>query len=80
MIEMAKTFYHFLMRYRHPDPTDDISQFANDAYRDSGFPKQSRDYQEISDYLELNGDYLPSLSVFDEAWELYIQIEKPLND
>lgn len=66
-----KSFYHYLMKYRHPKPQDDISRFANDAYDDHSFPKSSDDYHEISSYLELNGSYLPGLVVFDDAWDLY---------
>lgn len=33
--------------------------------------KQSEDYQEISEHLEMNTDYLPSITIFDEAWETY---------
>ncbi|EIJ78540.1 hypothetical protein PB1_13319 [Bacillus methanolicus PB1] len=72
---MAKSFYHFLMKYRHPEPKDDISIFANNAYEDHSFPKGSADYDEISSYLELNGHYLNSMSTFDEAWELYVLSE-----
>ncbi|ASB88820.1 YozE family protein [Bacillus sonorensis] len=67
-----KSFYHYLMKYRHPKPKDDISVFANNAYLDHGFPKTSNHYDEISSYLELNGDYLSSMTTFDEAWEKYI--------
>ncbi|RDI43097.1 YozE family protein [Falsibacillus pallidus] len=72
---MNKSFYHFLLKYRHPEPKDDISVFANDAYDDHAFPKGSKDYHELSGYLELNGQYLKSMSIFDEAWELYILSE-----
>jgi uncharacterized protein YozE (UPF0346 family) len=72
---MAKSFYHFLMKYRHPEPKDEISKFANHAYEDHSFPKGSTDYNEISSYLELNGHYLDSMSTFDEAWELYLLSE-----
>ncbi|MGE8204233.1 YozE family protein [Heyndrickxia sp. NPDC080065] len=72
---MNQTFYHYLMKYRNPKPKDSISEFANYAYEDHSFPKGSFDYHEISSYLELNGHYLKSMTVFDEAWELYI-IEK----
>lgn len=72
---MAKTFYHFLMKYRHPSPKDCISRFANEAYLDHSFPKTSSDYHEISTYLELNGSYIESMTVFDEAWELYLIAE-----
>ncbi|MDR4948278.1 YozE family protein [Neobacillus cucumis] len=72
---MRKSFYHFLMKYRHPTPKDEISTFANNAFLDHSFPKTSADYQEISSYLEMNGQYLKSMTVFDEAWEDYISSE-----
>ncbi|MGX6444072.1 YozE family protein [Neobacillus sp. K501] len=69
---MGKSFYHFLMKYRHPAPKDEISRFANHAYLDHSFPKTSKDYHDISSYLEFNAQYLESMTVFDEAWELYL--------
>ncbi|MGM0899737.1 YozE family protein [Mesobacillus persicus] len=72
---MYKSFYHFLMKYRHPKPKDDISRFANNAYEDHSFPKNSEDYDEVSSYLEFNGQYLESMAIFDEAWEIYLQTE-----
>jgi uncharacterized protein YozE (UPF0346 family) len=59
------------MKYRHPSPKDSISVFANNVYDDHSFPKTSLDYDDLSSYLELNGHYLESMSLFDEAWELY---------
>ncbi|NCU17230.1 YozE family protein [Pallidibacillus pasinlerensis] len=70
---MGKTFYHFLMRYR--SGSDDLSKFAEGAFRDHSFPKDATDYDEISRYLELNGEYLPTMSIFDKAWEYYEQYE-----
>lgn len=72
---MYKSFYHFLLKYRSTAPNDDISKFANDAYDDLAFPKNTTDYHEISTYLELNGHYLDSMTIFDEAWELYLVSE-----
>jgi uncharacterized protein YozE (UPF0346 family) len=69
---MDKSFYHYLMKYRDPKIKDELTLFANAAYYDHSFPKSSSDYHEISTYLELNGPYLPSMSVFDQAWDLYI--------
>ncbi|MDP4162549.1 MAG: YozE family protein [Bacillota bacterium] len=69
---MSKSFYHFLIKYRHPKPMDAISSFANDAYLDHSFPKNSFDYHEISSYLELNAPYLKSMTDFDDAWEQYL--------
>jgi len=42
---------------------------------DHGFPKTAEDYHELSLYLELNGHYLDSMTVFDEAWQQYISSE-----
>ncbi|MDA1475365.1 YozE family protein [Bacillus changyiensis] len=67
-----KSFYHYLMKYRQPKPKDKISDFANHAYHDHGFPKNSEDYDELSSYLELNGEYLSSMATFDEVWEKYV--------
>ncbi len=64
------------MKYRHPEPKDSISVFANNAYHDHSFPKTSEDYHEVSSYLELNGQYLDSMTIFDEAWEQYLFSEK----
>ena len=48
-----------------------MQQFANNAFFDSAFPKQSKDFDEISKYLEENTDYLPSMTIFDTAWQQY---------
>ncbi|AOA01964.1 MULTISPECIES: YozE family protein [Carnobacterium] len=70
---MRQSFYHFLMTERNPHKRDEVSQFANDAFLDIAFPKQSESYHDISHYLEMNGEYLPSMRIFDEAWERYIE-------
>jgi len=68
---MTRSFYHYLMTERDPQKKDLLTQFANDVQYDGSFPKQSADYDEISQYLELNGTYLSSMTIFDEAWEKY---------
>ena len=73
-----RPFYLYLMKFRQPKEIDAITKFANHAYNDHSFPKQSDDYNELSSYLELNGDYLESMTVFDRAWEQYVQIEEGL--
>lgn len=69
---MEMSFYSYLMTERDPYKKDEVTHFANAAADDRTFPKQSEDYDEISRYLELNADYLPSMTIFDEAWENYI--------
>lgn len=69
---MAKSFYHYIVKYRNQTAKDQISQFANDVYHDHSFPKGSTDYHELSSYLELNGHYIENMSLFDELWDLYL--------
>ncbi|EUJ36294.1 YozE family protein [Brochothrix campestris] len=69
---MARTFYHYLMTYRDPIKKDAATEFANAAFRDHAFPKQEKNYHNVSDYLETEVDYIESLSLFDEIWDQYI--------
>ncbi|MBM6613753.1 YozE family protein [Desemzia sp. RIT804] len=73
---MTRTFYQYLMTERDADMKDPITIFANSAYRDTSFPKQSKDYHEISHYLEMYGSYLETMTIFDEAWERYLATKK----
>ncbi|PAQ13427.1 hypothetical protein CD798_15150 [Bacillaceae bacterium SAOS 7] len=73
---MRKSFFHYLMKHREEPPRDDVADFANHAFKDHSFPKHEANYDELSRYLELNGLYLRSMAVFDEAWERYIEEEK----
>lgn len=71
MLDVKMSFYEYLMTERDPHKQEEITFFANAAFEDRMFPKQSEDYQEISEHLEMNVDYLPSMTIFDEAWETY---------
>ena len=68
-----KSFYQFLNTYRHALEKSEMSIFAENVFHDPGFPKNSSDYHEISLYLEMNGDYILDMSLFDDAWNLYLQ-------
>ncbi|KRK46604.1 hypothetical protein FC66_GL000228 [Dellaglioa algida DSM 15638] len=69
---MRQTFYQFLMTERNDHGTDEVAQFANNAFFDQGFPKLSDNYDFVSNYLELNAGYLPSMTIFDDAWARYL--------
>lgn len=68
---MEMSFYQYLMTERDPYKQDEITHFANEAFKDSLFPKQSKNYDEISNHLEMNTDYLDSMTIFDDAFEIY---------
>lgn len=67
---MKRSFYHYLMTQRSPK-RDDLSEFANHVFLDSAFPKQAYDHETLSHYLEFSVDYLPSMDIFDHAYEQY---------
>ncbi|WP_165005884.1 MULTISPECIES: YozE family protein [unclassified Enterococcus] len=70
---MNRSFYHYLMTLRGGGAHDTLSAFATEAGKDIQFPKHSTDYEEISNYLEMTVDYLPSMDIFDTAWEKYLE-------
>ena len=70
---MRRSFYHYLMTLKGPSHLDPEQIFATHASHDIQFPKHSEDYDELSDYLELNVDYLESMDIFDRIWEKYLE-------
>ncbi|WP_125980879.1 YozE family protein [Loigolactobacillus iwatensis] len=68
---MRKSFYQFLMTQRNPNSHDEVAEFAANAFFDQSFPKLEEDYDKISKYLEENGGYLPTMTIFDEAFQRY---------
>ena len=67
-----ESFYQYLMTRRNLRDTRPIANFANNAFYDESFPKQSKDYNQISKYLEEYGSYLPNMSIFDRVWQQYL--------
>ncbi|PCR99775.1 YozE family protein [Lactococcus fujiensis] len=66
-------FYTFLMKHRSPIEIDDVTRLANLAFRDSLFPKQSKNFDEVSTYLETQAPFYYNLALFDEIWEKYLE-------
>lgn len=72
---MRQSFYQYLMTLRNPNDHGEIANFAQNAFFDQAFPKQETDFEKLSNYLELNAGYLPSMSVFDQAYNMYLSHE-----
>ena len=72
-----ESFYHYLMTRRNFKSSHPIAQFAKNAFYDESFPKQSRNFNLISKYLEENGSYLPTMVIFDQAWRDYLNHVHP---
>lgn len=71
--EPQETFYQYLMSRRNQKAVaDPVANFANNAFYDESFPKQSKNYNQVSKYLEEFGSYLPNMTIFDKAWRQYL--------
>ena len=70
---MRRSFYHYVLTLRGPNLKNPEMNFANHAAADIRFPKQSEDYHEVSSYLEMETDYVPTMDVFDQLWEKYLE-------
>ncbi|MCL2114140.1 YozE family protein [Lactococcus protaetiae] len=70
---MSTPFYTFLMRHKSPVEVDDITRLANLAFRDPLFPKQSKNFEEVSSYLETHAPFYFNLTLFDDIWQLYLE-------
>ena len=70
---MKRSFYHYIQTLRGKLKETPESRLAEDIFHDSQFPKQSENYDEISHYLETNAYYIPSMDIFDNIWEDYIE-------
>ncbi|XJS11696.1 YozE family protein [Aerococcaceae bacterium WGS1372] len=65
------TYYEYINRFVDYDADDPISRLANRIHSDNAFPKRSKDFEEISTYLESSSKYSKLLVIFDESWQNY---------
>ncbi|ALN76414.1 MULTISPECIES: YozE family protein [Staphylococcus] len=61
------SFYHFLLTVR--GRPNEEGTFAEMVYDDLDFPKQESDFDKLSNYVETEGNYTLSMSVFDTLYE-----------
>lgn len=66
-----RSFYEYVMTFRGKLTTDDESKLAEWIFQDHAFPRHSKNYYEVSDYLEWNSPFVNALTVFDKLWEKY---------
>lgn len=66
-------FYQYLMKHRSPVENDDVTRLANLAFKDSTFPRQSTNFEEVSSYLEVQAPFRFPLQLFDEIWQDYLE-------
>ncbi len=66
---MRPTFYKFAMRYR--DQEGPYGQFVEAMRTDGQFPRDEKDFDTLSRYIESSADVRYVAHVFDEMYEIY---------
>ncbi|KAB8138551.1 YozE family protein [Gracilibacillus oryzae] len=66
-----KSFYQWMLRYRDDYALDNERKLANWMFSEHDFPIHSKDYNEISQYLEWHIPFADALTTFDQLWEKY---------
>jgi len=64
-----KTFYEFVLTYR--GAANEKGDFAEAVFEDSLFPRRTLDFNELSQYVEMQADAYMKTSIFDELWDEY---------
>ena len=68
---MIPSFYEYMLRFVDEEANDPTSRLANVIHADRSFPKHSREFSEISNYIEHSLDYSKMATIFDEMWQKY---------
>ena len=64
-----KTFYEFVLTYR--GAANEKGDFAEAVFEDSLFTRRTLDFNELSQYVEMQADAYMKTSIFDELWDEY---------
>ena len=70
---MSLSFYRYVERFRGRGSleSDQKEAFADLVYRDLDFSRDSKEFDEISRYIEGHSDYADYISCFDDLWQAY---------
>ncbi|WLV25929.1 sterile alpha motif-like domain-containing protein [Aciduricibacillus chroicocephali] len=68
-----RSFYQYAKSYRGELKITDEGRLAEWIVDDFDFPKQSTDYDELSEYIEWNSPFPGAASVFDKLWTEYLE-------
>lgn len=66
---MRPTFFKFALRYR--DEKSPFGEFVEGMLEDTLFPRQEKEFDELSRYVEESIDVRLDATVFDEMYRLY---------
>ncbi|MDW5471583.1 YozE family protein [Staphylococcus equorum] len=65
------SFYQFVLTAR--GRKNEKGELAEEIFDDLSFPRQEKDFHNISEYIETQGNYPISMAVFDDLYEEYTE-------
>ncbi|AOV07691.1 YozE family protein [Sporosarcina ureilytica] len=68
---MNKSFYQFVLSFRGGGKEDERAVFAEEMFNDLSFPKDEREYDLLSRYVEEMANEQMKPIIFDELYKLY---------
>lgn len=68
---MDRSFYQFALSFRGGGKDDEHAVFAEAMFNDLSFPKDEKDFDSLSRYVEEKADPDMPVVVFDELFKLY---------
>lgn len=68
---MKRSFYHYVLTFRGGEWSDKKVRFAESMILDHAFPKNSDNFDELSNYIEFQSNEYLTIGVFDVLWDLY---------
>ncbi len=70
---MNKSFYQFVLSFRGGGKNDPFALFAEAMFNDLSFPKEEKEYDLLSRYVEEHADDALRSIVFDDLYALYTE-------
>lgn len=70
---MNKSFYQFVLTFRGGGKNDDKAVFAEAMFDDLSFPKEDKEYDALSRYVEERADEAMQSVIFDDLYALYVE-------
>ena len=68
---MNRSFYQFTLSFRGGEKDDLKAVFAEAMFNDLSFPKEEKDFDPLSRYVEEKADPAMRSIIFDELYKLY---------
>lgn len=68
---MDRSFYRFALMYRGGSKDDKNADFAERMFKDTSFPREEKEFDPLSRYIEELADPQMPSAIFDDLFAVY---------